>query len=100
MNVSNHTVLITGGSRGIGFELAKKFCDLGNRVIICGRSSEHLANAKKQLKQLVTIQCDVAQQDDLNRLVETLQDQHGDISLVINSAGVSLNYDFSLRAYN
>jgi uncharacterized oxidoreductase len=42
MNLENNTILITGGSSGIGLELSKVLIQRGNKVIICGRSNEKL----------------------------------------------------------
>lgn len=95
MNLSKHKVLITGGSKGIGFELAKRLVALGNRVIICSRHAESLAIAKNEISELITVQCDIGKEDDLKRLAEFLKSQHADLSLIINNAGISLNYDFT-----
>lgn len=46
MKMTGNTVLITGGSAGIGLELAKRLLELENEVIICGRSETRLAEAK------------------------------------------------------
>jgi uncharacterized oxidoreductase len=46
MKLENNTVLITGGSSGIGLELSKVLIQKGNKVIICGRSIDKLNKAK------------------------------------------------------
>lgn len=50
--MKNQIILITGGSSGIGLEMAKQMVKLGNRVIICGRSEEKLESARKQELEL------------------------------------------------
>ncbi len=55
-NQSGRIVLITGGSSGIGLEIAKQMVAQQSTVIVCGRSQEKLDNAKSKVPQLVTIQ--------------------------------------------
>jgi uncharacterized oxidoreductase len=94
MKLSKQTILITGGSAGIGLELARTFKKQDNRVIICGRNAEQLASAAKEIGGIETIQCDLAKEADLHALVETLKTKVGEISILINNAGVQLNYNF------
>lgn len=51
MKISGKTILLTGGSEGIGFELARLLKD-ENTVIICGRNADKLAQAKKRCRKL------------------------------------------------
>lgn len=50
MKTTNNTVLVTGGSAGIGFEIARQFSNKDNHVIIVGRNKERLDKAVAQLK--------------------------------------------------
>ncbi len=59
MNLINHTVFITGGSSGIGLALAKKFADLGNKVIICGRNTQKLQAVLDKDERLTGIVADI-----------------------------------------
>jgi len=95
VRVAGHQVLITGGSAGIGFALARAFLERDNQVAICGRNSDRLSAAQQQLPGLHAIQCDIAKDEDLRRLVETTVTALGGISLLVNNAGIQLNYDFS-----
>ncbi|MBE9008553.1 SDR family NAD(P)-dependent oxidoreductase [Fortiea sp. LEGE XX443] len=94
MKLSKQTVLVTGGSAGIGFELARKFKQHNNRVIICGRNAEQLLKAAQEIGDIETIQCDLAQEADIYALVETLKNKVGKLSILVNNAGVQLNYNF------
>ncbi len=49
MQLSGHTVLVTGGSSGIGLAIARQFYQRDNRVIICGRNLEYLTLAKEEM---------------------------------------------------
>lgn len=92
MKTTQNTILITGGSAGIGFELAKQFDQKGNHVIITGRSEERLQKAAAQLKNGTAIACDVTNEDDVNRLVERLYHDFPDLNLLINNAGNAFYY--------
>lgn len=59
MKLSGNTVLVTGGSTGIGFELSKHLVARGNTVIITGRDPAKLGAAKRAVPALVTYQSDV-----------------------------------------
>jgi uncharacterized oxidoreductase len=52
MKTSNNTVLVTGGSAGIGFEIAKLLAEKGNQVIITGRNKEKLKKLLQAFKML------------------------------------------------
>lgn len=95
MKLSKHTVLITGGSAGIGLELAREFKKHNNRVIICGRNAERLASAAKEIGDIETIQCDLAKEADIHALMDTLKTKVGKLSILVNNAGVQQNYNFT-----
>ncbi len=87
MKTTNNTVLITGGSAGIGFEIAKLFSEKGNKVIITGRDQERLNNALSKLPGVTGFAYDVTKEEDVNRLVETLTKDFPTLNIVINNAG-------------
>ena len=69
MKFSQNTVLISGGSAGIGFEIARLFSDNNNQVIITGRDHERLRNAASRLKNVTAISSDISDPDDVNALL-------------------------------
>jgi uncharacterized oxidoreductase len=89
MKTSNNTVLITGGSAGIGFEIAQQLSAQGNQVIITGRNAERLQAAAVQLKNTTAIVSDVNSWSDVNKLVTQLKEQFPQLNMVINNAGFS-----------
>jgi len=89
MNTSNNTVLITGGSAGIGFEIAQQLSAAGNQVIITGRNAERLQAAAAQLKNATAIVSDVSSQRDVDNLVKQLNQEFPQLNMVINNAGYS-----------
>ena len=94
MKLSGHTVLVTGGSAGIGLALARQFYQRDNRVIICGRNLERLTHAKEEMSEIETIQCDLAKDGELRDLAATIEKKFPDLSILVNNAGVQLNYQF------
>ncbi|GAB3790811.1 SDR family NAD(P)-dependent oxidoreductase [Spirosoma horti] len=96
MNLQNNTVLITGGGSGIGFETARKFSALGNKVIIVGRNDQKLAAAAAQLNNVTAIQCDVTDERDLDRLVDRIKADFSSLNLLVNNSGSA--HQFSLAS--
>jgi uncharacterized oxidoreductase len=88
MNLKGNTVLITGGSSGIGFEMAKEFLALQNTVIITGRNAERLEKAKQKLGDVNTIQSDVSNPDSINELYQQVSKDFPALNVLINNAGV------------
>jgi uncharacterized oxidoreductase len=95
MNTTKNTILITGGSAGIGFEMAKQFIAKDNQVIIIGRNAERLNKAAAQLPGVTAIQCDVTNEDDVNKLVKRLNADFPNLNMLINNAGSAYVYKLS-----
>jgi uncharacterized oxidoreductase len=88
MQLSGNTILITGGSSGIGLELSKQLIARKNKILICGRSPEKLATAKKQLPELHTFTCDLSDPEQCNDLIGWVKQEHPDINVLINNAAM------------
>lgn len=95
MKLVNRTILITGGSRGIGLQLAKDLLSRGNTVIITGRSEAALIEAKNQMVELVTYKSDVSSKAEILALHAQLIEQHPKLSVLINNAGIMRNLDLN-----
>ncbi|WP_242051470.1 SDR family oxidoreductase [Nostoc sp. FACHB-280] len=91
MPTQGNTVLITGGSSGIGFALARKFLQAQNTVIITGRDAKKLAEVKKILPEIIT---EVADLQDFNAL-QQLVNRYPNVNILINNAGIQYNYEFA-----
>lgn len=94
MKISGNTILITGGSSGIGLALAKNFIELDNKVIIVGRDAAKLDSIRKDLPQIITVQCDLGDNTSLQKLVSFIRENHSGLNVLINNAAVQYNYNF------
>lgn len=88
MKLQNDTVLITGGSSGIGLELAKVLSRNGNRVIICGRSADKLKAAKHQEPKITTYQCDLSNHKECADFAQKISENHPELNVLINNAAI------------
>lgn len=95
MKISDNTILITGGGSGIGLALAKAFAMRGNVVVVCGRNAKKLEAVRKQNPVIDTFLCDIASDQDQQRLVEYISQKYLNLNVLINNAGIQHNYDFS-----
>lgn len=95
MNTTNNTVLISGGSAGIGLEIAKLFSAKGNNVIITGRNKDRLDQALQQLPNAIGIQSDMSNEADTNALVEKISKEYPNLNVVVNNAGAAHVYDLT-----
>lgn len=89
---SERIVFITGGSSGIGFELARQMVTQRSIVIICGRSQKKLDDAKRKVPELVTIRCDITQAEDRTALLRQVSAQFNGLNMLINNAGIAQRY--------
>lgn len=88
MNLKGNTILITGGTSGIGLTLTKEFLKLGNTVIVTGRNKEKLDLAKKNFPQLHTIQSDVSKTSEIKALFAKVSTEFPELNMIVNNAGV------------
>jgi uncharacterized oxidoreductase len=94
MQLKNNTVLITGGSSGIGFELSKVLIQKGNTVIICGKSNEKLLAAKQAEPKLITYQCDLSDGGECIDFANRILENHPELNILINNAAIVNKIDF------
>lgn len=103
MELKNDTILITGGTSGLGLEFAAKLLALGNTVLITGRDQSKLDQTKKQLPGLHTYQSDVSDPEQIIRLYQRVAKEFPDLNVLINNAGEMRNLnlnDPSLDVWN
>jgi len=90
MKLTGRTILITGGSAGIGLAFALKFLDLGNEVIVTGRRQALLNQVKAKYPKLHTIQSDVADPAQTAALAARVKSDFPKLDVLMNNAGVML----------
>ena len=88
MRLSDNTILITGGSNGIGLALAERFLTAGNRVIICGRREEKLKEAQQRYPELIIRACDLARAEERASLSAWLDEAFPELNVLVNNAGI------------
>jgi 3-oxoacyl-[acyl-carrier protein] reductase len=81
--------LVTGGSSGIGFAIAKALADEGYALTLASRRPEKVEAAGKELGAF-TIAADVGKEEDCTRLVREHYEQHGRLDVLVNSAGIGI----------
>lgn len=92
-DLSGKTALVTGGSRGLGLEIATALGEAGAAVALTARRAEWLSAAETELRQqgidVVAIACNVASPDDVKEACATVIDRFGQIDVLVNNAGIS-----------
>ena len=89
--------LVTGGSRGLGKEMARALADAGASVAITSRSPDRIAPVVEEMarqtgQKVISIVADVTKTDDVARMVRETVDQLGGLDILINNAGVNIRH--------
>ena len=93
MDLSNRTVLVTGGSSGIGLGIAEAFLQAKSRVIICGRDVERLRVVEQRHPEITTIPCDVGDAPQRQALAREVLRRFPDLDILVNNAGIQRYID-------
>ena len=98
MKLTGRTILITGGSAGIGLAFALKFLELGNQVIVTGRRQSALDELKAKYPKLHTVQSDVADPAQIAFLAKRVKAGYPKLDVLMNNAGVMLHKNLKAPA--
>jgi len=92
MKTSDNTVLITGAASGIGLEIARLFSGTNNKVIMVDRSAKQLEMEAAKLDNAVAIAADLADEDELSKLIQKLKLNHSELNVAILNAAAAYNH--------
>lgn len=88
MKKAGNTMLVTGGGSGIGRELALRFNELGNTVIVAGRRSEALDATIAGRDRMHAITLDVESPDAIKEFAKRVVSEHPSLNVLVNNAGI------------
>ena len=93
LDLTGRVAIITGGSIGLGRQMAEGLAEMGANLVLCARKAERCQEAAEQLQQLgikaMSLACDVRSQASVQELVDATISQFGKIDILINNAGIS-----------
>ncbi|EFC79072.1 SDR family oxidoreductase [Parafrankia sp. EUN1f] len=90
MKMTGNTILITGGTSGIGLGLALRLFEAGNKVVVAGRRTELLGEIMAEHPGIDALALDVADPDSIARARETVAASHPGLNVLVNNAGIML----------
>lgn len=89
------TVLITGGSQGLGFEISKRFLKDGYSILICARNKNKLVQAKKELdkfnlcsQDIEIFQCDISNKKQVDSMINFFFSKFKSLDVLVNNASI------------
>ena len=97
MLLDNKVAIVTGGARGIGYAIARRFLEEGARVVIADIDDETGARVAEELKvhgDVRFVECDVGERLDVRNMVAATIDAFGDIDVLVNDAATLVQADF------
>lgn len=105
--LKNKTAIITGGTRGIGFGIVKKFLENGANVVLTGSRKESVDKALSQLTEyngkVIGIYPDLCNPDEVQKAFSGINERFGSIDILVNNAGISSRtsiYDYTIEEFS
>ncbi len=93
MKLSDRTVLVTGGTGGIGLGIAEALHGCGSRVIVCGRNRERLSAVEKKFPGITVLSCDVGDGLQRKKFAMEVMRRFPDLDILVNNAGIQRYVD-------
>lgn len=92
-DLSGRVALVTGGSIGLGRQMAEGLAEMGANIVLCARKKERCEQAAEELRQLgiktLALGCDVKNPEQVHEVVKQTVEKFGRIDILINNAGTS-----------
>lgn len=88
MKLSEKVVVVTGGSRGIGYAIAKLFSENGAKVVITSQDSQKLEKASSEIPNSYGIVADIRKKDQVKNVIEKTIEKFGKLDILVNNAGI------------
>ncbi len=88
LKLEGRVALVTGASRGIGFEIAKIFSENGAKVVLTSKNSLQLEKSANQLTNTIPISADIRKEEEVKKVVKKTIEQFGKLDILVNNAGV------------
>ncbi len=95
MKLTGNTIIITGGTSGIGRELVDRLLATGNQVITCGRRKDRLEDLRVRHPQVAARPCDVTDESARSAFADWVAKNHPAANVLINNAGIQLITDLT-----
>ena len=97
-DLTDKVIVVTGGSRGLGFEMCKVYAEAGARVVISSRKAEGCEQAAELIERetgraCLPVACHVGDWEACDALVETVYEKYDRIDVLVNNAGMSPLYE-------
>ncbi|MDT3704977.1 MAG: SDR family NAD(P)-dependent oxidoreductase [Thermincola sp.] len=94
-DLSEKTAIVTGGYTGLGLQISEAFVEQGANLVICARNEGKCKEAAEKLAKLrpgakvLAVRCDISQEEDVDRLVQTTLESFEKIDILVNNAGIT-----------
>ena len=88
MKLTDKVALVTGGSRGIGFAIAKILSDNGATVVITSKNSEKIKQAEAKISNSFGITCDIKKKNEVQNVLDQTIKKFGKLDILVNNAGI------------
>ncbi|AXI10231.1 gluconate 5-dehydrogenase [Oceanobacillus zhaokaii] len=92
-SLDGKTAIVTGGGRGLGAQMARAFAEAGANIVVCSRKLDACKEISEEIKGLgvdsLAIQCDVANHEDVKKVVKGTLEHFGTIDILVNNSGAT-----------
>src|SRR5258708_32870059 len=93
LDLSGKIALVTGGSRGLGLQIAEALGEMGAKLAITARKADELEQAREHLArqriEATTLVCDISRPEAIEPVVSKLLERYGKVDILVNNAGAT-----------